>query len=115
MLPRVHEFPHFAVETDLRFLQAREPRDKRGFILSDARRENAFRFNDARNLGSYEEIEPRVGKRTSFARILTRKKSQVEPWASVPYCTSVCDAKSSGELIGVTILSIVKNAARFAV
>lgn len=47
--------------------------------------------------------------------VLTRKKSQVEPCKSVPYCTSVCIAKSSGELIGVTIRSTVRNAAKLAV
>lgn len=47
--------------------------------------------------------------------VLTRKKSQVLPWYSVPYCTSVCEAKSSGELMGVTIRSTVKNAAKLAV
>lgn len=46
---------------------------------------------------------------------LTRKKSQVEPWDNVPYCTSVCEARSSGELIGATILSTVRKAARLAV
>lgn len=45
----------------------------------------------------------------------TLKKSQVDPWNNVPYSTSVCDAKSSGELIGATILSTVKKAARLAV
>jgi len=33
----------------------------------------------------------------------------------VPYSTSVCLAKSSAELIGVTILSTVKKAAKLAV
>lgn len=47
--------------------------------------------------------------------ILTRKNSKVVLLVRVPYWTSVCAAKSSGELIGVTILSMVKNAARFAV
>lgn len=47
--------------------------------------------------------------------LLTRKKSHVEPWYNVPYCTSVCAARSSGELIGVTIRSTVKNAAKLAV
>lgn len=46
---------------------------------------------------------------------LTRKKSQVDPWDNVPYCTSVCEARSSGELIGATILSTVRNAAKLAV
>lgn len=39
----------------------------------------------------------------------------MEPWYRVPYCTSVCVARSSGEFIGVTILSTVRKAARLAV
>lgn len=54
-------------------------------------------------------------KKLFFIVFLTRKKSHVDPWNNVPYCTSVCDAKSSGELIGVTIRSTVKNAAKLAV
>lgn len=37
------------------------------------------------------------------------------PCKSVPYSTSVCEARSSGELIGATILSTVRNAAKLAV
>lgn len=33
----------------------------------------------------------------------------------MPYCTSVCDAKSSADLIGVTMRSTVRNAAKLAV
>lgn len=33
----------------------------------------------------------------------------------MPYCTSVCDARSSGELMGVTMRSTVRKAARLAV
>lgn len=51
----------------------------------------------------------------SNARILTLKKSHVAPCNSVPYSTSVCDARSSGEFIGATILSTVRNAAKLAV
>lgn len=47
--------------------------------------------------------------------IHTLKKSHVEPCNKVPYCTSVWVAKSSGELIGVTIRSTVRNAAKLAV
>lgn len=39
----------------------------------------------------------------------------MEPCSRVPYCTSVCMARSSGELIGVTIRSTVRKAARLAV
>lgn len=39
----------------------------------------------------------------------------MEPWYNVPYCTSVCVARSSGELIGVTMRSTVRNAAKLAV
>lgn len=46
---------------------------------------------------------------------LTLKNSQVEPWYKVPYCTSVCEARSSGEFMGATILSTVRKAAKFAV
>lgn len=46
---------------------------------------------------------------------LTLKKSHVEPWYNVPYCTSVCDARSSAELMGATILSTVRKAAKLAV
>lgn len=48
-------------------------------------------------------------------KIITLKKSIDAPCINVPYCTSVCDAKSSGELIGATILSTVKKAAKLAV
>lgn len=47
--------------------------------------------------------------------MFTLKKSHVDPWYSVPYCTSVWEAKSSGEFIGATILSTVKKAAKLAV
>lgn len=46
---------------------------------------------------------------------LTLKKSHVAPCKRVPYSTSVCDARSSGEFIGATILSTVRNAAKLAV
>lgn len=46
---------------------------------------------------------------------LTLKKSHVEPCNKVPYCTSVCMAKSSGELMGVTMRSTVRKAAKLAV
>ena len=46
---------------------------------------------------------------------LTLKNSCVEECMRVPYSTSVCLARSSAELIGVTILSTVKNAAKLAV
>lgn len=39
----------------------------------------------------------------------------MEPCKRVPYCTSDCIAKSSGELMGVTIRSTVRNAAKLAV
>ena len=45
----------------------------------------------------------------------TMKKAAVLPDSSVPYCMSVCLAKSSADSIGVNIRSTVKNAARFAV
>ena len=47
--------------------------------------------------------------------LLTRKKSCVEDDSRVPYSTSVCLARSSAELIGVTIRSTVKKAAKLAV
>lgn len=47
--------------------------------------------------------------------MLTRKNSHVDPWYSVPYWTSFCVARSSGELIGVTIRSTVRKAAKLAV
>lgn len=47
--------------------------------------------------------------------IFTLKNSIVEPVAIVPYCTSRCDTKSSTELIGVAIRSIVNSAAKLAV
>lgn len=46
---------------------------------------------------------------------LTLKKSWVEDDSRVPYSTSVCLARSSAELIGVTIRSTVRNAAKLAV
>lgn len=46
---------------------------------------------------------------------LTLKKSIVEPDINVPYWTSVWYARSLADLIGVTIRSTVKNAAKFAV
>lgn len=48
-------------------------------------------------------------------KLLTLKKSHVEPWYNVPYCTSDCDARSSGEFMGATIRSTVKKAAKLAV
>lgn len=53
--------------------------------------------------------------RSMIAEILTLKNSHVEPFIKVPYSTSVCLIKSSGELMGVTIRSTVRNAARLAV
>lgn len=47
--------------------------------------------------------------------IHTLKNSMVEPVAIVPYCTSRCDTKSSTELIGVAMRSIVNSAAKLAV
>lgn len=43
------------------------------------------------------------------------KKSLVVPEARVPYCMTVCLAKSSAESMGVLIRSTVKKAARLAV
>lgn len=51
----------------------------------------------------------------SKATKLTLKNSQVDPWYKVPYWTSLCVARSSGEFIGVTIRSTVRNAAKLAV
>lgn len=48
-------------------------------------------------------------------RKLTRKNSCVEECRSAPYSTSVCFDRSSAELIGVTMRSTVKKAAKFAV
>jgi len=45
----------------------------------------------------------------------TRKKSLVEPESTVPYWMVVCLARSSAESIGVSIRSMVRNAARLAV
>lgn len=47
--------------------------------------------------------------------VLTLKKSIVEPDINVPYCTSFWYARSLADLMGATILSTVKNAAKFAV
>lgn len=46
---------------------------------------------------------------------ITRKKFDVEPPSIEPYLILVCLAKSSTPLIGVSILSTVRKAARFAV
>lgn len=116
VLMRVHKFPHLAVEIYLRFLQKERCDINRGILLvvPNSRCESAFwKFNRHwNNLKLHSEIRL---ERRSRTNILTRKKSHVAPWARVPYWTSVCDARSSGELIGVTILSMVKNAARLAV
>jgi len=45
----------------------------------------------------------------------TRKKSLVDPESTVPYWISVCLDRSSAESIGVSIRSMVRNAARLAV
>ena len=45
----------------------------------------------------------------------TLKYPAVDPVATQPYCTFVCLARSSAELMGLSILSIVKKAARLAV
>jgi len=43
------------------------------------------------------------------------KKSCVDPLSRVPYCISVCFARSSAFSIGVSMRSTVRNAARLAV
>ena len=48
-------------------------------------------------------------------KILTLKKSLVEPEFSVPYLIAVCLARSSALSIGDSILSTVKKAAKLAV
>ena len=50
-----------------------------------------------------------------FKRKFTLKKSSVVPELMVPYSTCVWRAKSSAELMGVTIRSTVKKAAKLAV
>lgn len=45
----------------------------------------------------------------------TLKNDCVEPDSNVPYDISVCAARSSAFSIGVNNLSIVRNAAKFAV
>jgi len=45
----------------------------------------------------------------------TLKKSCVDPLSRVPYCISVCFARSSAFSIGVSMRSTVRNAARLAV
>lgn len=50
-----------------------------------------------------------------LSAFITLKNSIVEPDISVPYWTSVWYARSLADLIGVTIRSTVKNAAKFAV
>ena len=46
---------------------------------------------------------------------ITLKKVCVLPLAKVPYCISVCFARSSADSIGVNIRSTVRKAARLAV
>ena len=48
-------------------------------------------------------------------KIPTLKKPAVDPVATHPYLILVCLAKSSAELMGLSILSMVRKAARLAV
>ena len=48
-------------------------------------------------------------------RQVTLKKAPVDPDSTQPYLILVCLAKSSAELIGVSILAAVRKAAKFAV
>lgn len=58
-------------------------------------------------MSSQNTLQLRVG--------LTLKNSWVDEKERVPYSTSVCLARSSAELMGVTIRSTVRKAARLAV
>ena len=54
-------------------------------------------------------------KKSANAEHLTLKNSLVDPESTIPYWISVCLARSSAESIGVSMRSMVRNAARLAV
>ena len=76
--------------------------------------------NDVRIISFYYKKYFKNIKQTRFSYIYknskpTLKKFFVLPASKVPYCISVCLARSSADSIGVNIRSTVRKAARLAV
>lgn len=106
VLARIHVLPHLVVQTNGRALWDRARERER-----EREREAGVEWKAHNRIFIWHVHAHHIPVTAG----LTLKKSQVEPCSNVPYCTSVCMAKSSGELIGVTMRSTVRNAARLAV
>lgn len=99
---RFHVVPHFCVQWNGRFL----------FLCQH----DVLRQLHGRNLDeNVRLINENCAQKAINEMPITSKNCIVEPWYKVPYCTSFCEARSSGDLIGVTIRSTVRNAAKLAV